>query len=155
MLLNLSTVFQNICLLLFFLSWSIMLLIRPSSKKIYRWVWLSLFRAKCIFHTESQLHMNSMILWRSQKSHIILSSCMTEGHKIPIPPLELMHNPQTHTQIATWVRFSKLEGQSIVISHSKTISFEIAVLEMVFYSWLPPNYDAAQIQNLYYLWQKF
>lgn len=32
----------------------------------------------------------------------------------------------------------------------------MAVPETVFYSWLPPNYNAAQNQSLYYnLWQKF
>lgn len=94
------------------------------------------------------------ILWRSQESRFILLSWMAEGYKIPIPSLRLVCNPQTHKQHR--VSFSKVEGLPIEILHFKTISLEMAMQEMAFYTWLPPNYNAAQIQSLYYnLWQKF
>lgn len=101
MFLNLGTTFPNVQHLLHF--YVVINYNAPhfssSSKQIYRRVWLSLLRAQRILQTRGRLHTDPVaVLWRSQKSRIILSSCMTEGYKFPIPPLGLVHNPQTHTQ---------------------------------------------------------
>lgn len=115
-----------------------------STKQIYIRMWLFLLKRS----KDSE-----MILWRSQESIITLLSWMTEGYKIAIPSLGLVHNLQTNGNLG-WD-----------LANQRDYQLKFSTLRQFHWRWQCQKrcflLDFPQIEmqlrfSLYYnLWQKF